>query len=152
MQERQEMWVQSLDPGDSLEEEMSPHSSILTQKISQSEEPGRLLFMGLSGECVISSVLSHHSKNLKWQTSVTARLQLTFKQQTSISAQFYLASKGKYILKAGRQANTKEETIRGVQFWLLFSYIFPPPPEPALCKLGQPGGLFVSPEILTPVL
>ena len=30
--------------------------------------------------------------------------------------------------------------------------ILAPPPEPALCKLGQPGGLFVSPEALTPVL
>ena len=34
MQERQEMWVQSLGPGDPLEEEMAPHSSILTWKIS----------------------------------------------------------------------------------------------------------------------
>ena len=31
-------------------------------------------------------------------------------------------------------------------------YVFPPPPETALCKLGQPGGLFVLPEVLTPVL
>ena len=30
----------------------------------------------LSGECVISSVLSHHNKDLKWWTSVTALLQL----------------------------------------------------------------------------
>ena len=100
MQERQEMRVQSLGPGDPLEEEMAPHSSILTWKISQAEEPGRLLFMGLSGECVNSSVLSRCSKNLKWQTSVTAMLQLSFKQQTSISDQFYLARKGKYIVEA----------------------------------------------------
>ena len=26
----------------------------------------------MSGECVISSVLSHHNKNLKWWASVTA--------------------------------------------------------------------------------
>ena len=32
----------------------------------------------MSGECVISLVLSHCSKNLKWQTSVTAQLQLSF--------------------------------------------------------------------------
>ena len=41
-----------------------------------------------SGECVISSVLSHHSKNLKQGTSVTARLQLSFiwqaKENTSL--------------------------------------------------------------------
>ena len=32
----------------------------------------------MSGECVISSVLTHCSKDLKWQTSVTAQLQLSF--------------------------------------------------------------------------
>ena len=29
-------------------------------------------------------------------------------------------------------------------------YMFSPPPGPALCKLGQPG-VFVRPEVLTPV-
>ena len=48
----------------------------------------------LSGECVVSSVLSHCSKNLKWQTSVTV--------------QFYLASKRKYIFKTWGWANPKE--------------------------------------------
>ena len=37
------------------------------------------------GECVISSVLSHHSKNLKWQTSVTVLLQFSFIQQAKDS-------------------------------------------------------------------
>ena len=32
----------------------------------------------VSGECVISSVLSCCSKNLKWQTSVTVQIQLSF--------------------------------------------------------------------------
>ena len=31
-------------------------------------------------------------------------------------------------------------------------YMFFPPPGPALCKLGQPGVLFVLPEVLTKVL
>ena len=34
-------------------------------------------------------------------------------------------------------------------------FVFSPPPGPALCKLGylgQPGELFVLPEVLTPVL
>ena len=43
-----------------------------------------------------------------------------------------------------------------VQFWFLFLYVclfvFFPPPGPALCKLGQPGVLFVLPEVLIPVL
>ena len=33
--------------------------------------------------------------------------------------------------------------------WLLFLYVFSPPPGPALCKLGQPGVLPVLPEVLT---
>ena len=56
----------------------------------------------LSGECVTSSVLSCHNKNLKWWTSVTA--------------QFYLESKRKYILKVWGQANPKDEKEkRGAQ-------------------------------------
>ena len=31
-------------------------------------------------------------------------------------------------------------------------YIFSPPPGPVLCKSGQPGVLFVPPEVLTQVL
>ena len=34
--------------------------------------------MVLLGDCVISLVLFCHSKNLKWWTSVTAQLQLSF--------------------------------------------------------------------------
>ena len=34
--------------------------------------------------------------------------------------------------------------------WLLFLYVIFP--GPVLCKLGQPGVLFVLPEVLTPVL
>ena len=41
MQETQEVWVQSLDQEDSLEEEMATHSSILAWKIWLTEEPGR---------------------------------------------------------------------------------------------------------------
>ena len=50
------------------------------------------------GKCVSSSVLSRHSKNLKWQTNVTAWLQFSFIWQ----------AKEKYILKAWGQANPKE--------------------------------------------
>ena len=44
----------------------------------------------VSGECVISLVLSHYSKNLKWQMD---------QSYSSVIAQFYLASRGKYILE-----------------------------------------------------
>ena len=91
------------------------------------------------GECVISSVLSHCSKNLKQQVIVTALLQLSFickaKENTS-----------------SRHEGRLTEKKRGAQFWLLFLCVFSPPPEPALCKLGQPGGLFVLPEVFTLVL
>ena len=39
MQETQAMWVQSLGQGDSLEEEMATHSSILAWRIPWTEEP-----------------------------------------------------------------------------------------------------------------
>ena len=37
-----EIWVQSLGQEDTLEKEMATHSSILTWKIPQTEEPGGL--------------------------------------------------------------------------------------------------------------
>ena len=43
----------------------------------------------MPGECVISSVLSHRSKT-----------EAVDQCYSSVTAQFYLASKGKYILEA----------------------------------------------------
>ena len=97
----------------------------------------------LLGECVISSVLSHHSKNLRQWTSVTAWLQFSFiwqaKENTSSKCE-------------GRPTQKNIEA----QSWLLFLYVvfflllllllslfFLPPPEPALCKLvSQEGCMF----------
>ena len=45
--DKQEMWVPSLGQEDPLEKKMGTHSSILAWRISQTEEPGRLQFMGL---------------------------------------------------------------------------------------------------------
>ena len=42
----QEMWVQSLDQDDPLEEEMATHFSIFAWEISWTEELGRLQSMG----------------------------------------------------------------------------------------------------------
>ena len=42
MQDMQEMWVQSLDLEDPLEEGMATHSSILAWRIPWTEEPGGL--------------------------------------------------------------------------------------------------------------
>ena len=46
MQETQETRIQSLGQEDPLEEEMATHSSILAWKISWTEEPVKLQFMG----------------------------------------------------------------------------------------------------------
>ena len=43
----QEMQVRSLGREDPLEKEMAMHSSILPWRISWTEEPGRLQYMGL---------------------------------------------------------------------------------------------------------
>ena len=89
----------------------------------------------LSGACVISSVLSRRGKNLKWWKV----LQLCY-------------SSGLF----GKQRKTHPQDMR--VNWPKSSstlapllYAFSLPPEPAVCKLGQPGELFVSPEVLTPV-
>ena len=46
----------------------------------------------------------------------------------------------------------RRERERPPALWLLFLYVFSPPPGPSLCKLGWPGELFVLPEVLTLVL
>ena len=42
----QETWVKSLGREDPVKEETATHSSILAWKIPQTEEPGRLQFVG----------------------------------------------------------------------------------------------------------
>ena len=46
MQEMQETWVQFLGLEDPLQEEMAIHFNILSQKVSWTEDPGRLQSMG----------------------------------------------------------------------------------------------------------
>ena len=46
VQEMQEMWVQSLNQEDPLEEGMATHPSILAWRIPWTEEPGGLQTMG----------------------------------------------------------------------------------------------------------
>ena len=45
VKETQEMWVQSLGQEDPPEEDVTTHSSILSWRIPQTEEPGRLHFL-----------------------------------------------------------------------------------------------------------
>ena len=98
----------------------------------------------MSGEFAISSVLSRRNINLKQR--MDQRCSLLMGQCYSFMLQlFYLERKRKYIQKTWKERPP-------AQFWLLCLYVFSPPPGPALCKLGQPGVLFVFPEVLTLVL
>ena len=79
----------------------------------------------LLGERVISSVLSHHSKNLKWRTSVT------------VGYSSVLFSKQRIVHPRGmRWANPKGKASICLGFLVL--YICSLLPEPALYKLGWP--------------
>ena len=106
--------------------------------------------VALSGECVISSVLSCHNKNLKrWTLKPSVHHSSWTVLQFCITAQFYLENKGKYIFEAWGPADPKDAKRRERERehtsvhgrdplapWLLFLYVFFPPPGPALCKLG----------------
>ena len=63
--------------------------------------------------------------------------------QFCVTAQFYLANKGKYILKAWRQVDPKDakrrEALGSILAPLFICFFYSP--KPALCKLGYPGGL-----------
>ena len=60
------MWVQSLGPEDSLEEEMATHSSILAWKIPWTEEPGGLQSKGWQRVGHYSAYRAHtHTKVIK---------------------------------------------------------------------------------------
>ena len=86
----------------------------------------------LLGECVVSSVLSHCNKNLKWWASVTAL------RWTSVKAQFYLENKQNTSSRhEGMPTQKMQREERPLaQFWLLFLHAFFSSPGPALCKLG----------------
>ena len=116
--------------------------------------------MIMLGACVTSLVLSHCSKNMKQQTdqcyssvwfprfclaagkiwsdrwaSVTALCysSVLFGKQRKIQPQGMAASRPKR-----HKEKRSSHSIFGFSFYVFFSL----PPEPALCKLGYPGGLF----------
>ena len=92
------------------------------------------------GQCVISLVLSCPSNDLKWRTSVTAWLQLNFFKQRIVHPQ---------VLRVDQPKR------RGLNpSWLLtFMQIVSSQPLSLLYVswASLEGGMFVSPEVLTPV-
>ena len=83
-----------------------------------------------------SSVLPQ--QKLKWQTSVTAWLQLSLSSGPVFQLSYSLVLFGKQgkIHPLGGSEGGPTQKKHGAQFWPLFLYDFSPPPEPALCKLG----------------
>ena len=78
--------------------------------------------------------------------------------ELSVTALFYLEDSRKIYLRGVRARRSKDARKRVPQragerelalapLFIRFSL-----PGPVLCKLGQPGVLFVFPEVLTPVL
>ena len=63
------------------------------------------------GECVISSFLSRHSKDLKWRTSVTAWLQLSI-----------LLGKQRRVHPRGVRAGRPQRRGQSIIFYILFYY------------------------------
>ena len=135
--------------------------------------------MGMSHECMFLCSLSHHNKDLEWRTlkppqHVTAfgswtdrvialRSQMDHVialKQISVTALFYLEDSRKIHLRGVRARWSKDAKRRAPQSMggrerelsLVPLFICFPLPGPVLCKLGQPGVLFVLPEVLTPVL
>ena len=66
----------------------------------------------------------------------------------------YKAKENTSLRHEGRSTQkTEEEKSHQPNFGFSFyMFLFSPPLEPALCKLGEPGVLFASPEVLTVVL
>ena len=79
-------------------------------------------------------------------------------KQTSVTALFYLEDSRKIHLQGVRARRSKDTRRRVSQcvgereLDLAPLFICLSLPGPVLCKLGQPGVLFVLPEVLTPVL
>ena len=94
--------------------------------------------MDLSGECVISLVLSHHRKI--WSNG-----------QTSVIAQFHLESKGKYILEAWGWVDPKDKRGLQLNFGSSFYVFFLPPPLPPESALSESEVAQLCPTLSNPM-
>ena len=73
-------------------------------------------------------------------------------RQISVTALFYLEDSRKIHLRGVRACRSKDVEGWGRELALAPLFICLSLPGPVLCKWGQPGVLFVLPEVLTPVL
>ena len=95
-------------------------------------------FMLMSGGSVISSVLSRCRKKFKRRNWCHSSVPLGKTKDSTPSRRW-------------ADPKTKRRAVPILPgFLLLYTCLLPR--EPALSKLGEPGGLFVLPEVLTPVL
>ena len=132
--------------------------------------------MMLSRECMFLDSLSRHNKDLEWWTLKPPRCVTALRswidhvitlrspmdsvialRQISVTAQFYLEDSRKIHLWGMRVCQSKDtrrvpQRTRERELALAPPFICLSLPGPVLCKLGQPGVLFVLPEVLTPVL
>ena len=133
----------------------------------------------VSRKCMFLGSLSRHNKDLEWWTlkppwRVTAlrswidraialrswKDHVTALRQISVTALFYLEDSRKIHLRGVRACRSKDMRRRAPQrvgerereLALAPLFICLSLPGPVLCKLGQPGVLFVLPEVLTLVL
>ena len=68
----QEIWVQSLDQEDPLEEGMATHSGILTWRIPWTEEPGGLQSVGSQSWTQLKA-MAPHSRTFAWKIPWTEK-------------------------------------------------------------------------------
>ena len=108
----------------------------------------------LDRPCYSSQVLNGPCYSSSTKQCYSAVLQL------SVTALFYLEDSRKIHLRGVRARRSKDTgrrarpSVRERERELVLAPLFTcfSLPGPVLCKLGQPGVLFVLPEVLTPVL
>ena len=128
----------------------------------------------MSCECMFLNSLSHHNKDLEWWTLKPPQYVIALRswidrviarrarmdhvialRQISVTALFYLEDSRKIHLW-GMRAHGSKDTRRRVpqhtgerlrELALAPLFICLSLPGPVLCKLGQPGVLFILPEV-----
>ena len=101
---------------------------------------------------LILKILTSWNCNFLDSVSLQQKFEVTDRLVLQLSFVWQAKGNTSSRCKGSQTQKKRREEKPEAQFWLLFLYIFSPPPEPDLCKLDQPGGLFVLPEVLTLVL